>query len=170
MSRFRPTEGGGASAKFTRAEASILAGLARQVAGVIDARDDLADDPVVDRLFPDAYRGDDPMAVENSAEFRRFTQDELGDQKIHNALIVAEQLDPETRSDNDRKRIRIELDALAVQVWLRAINDMRLSLGVRLGIDDDGKVTEKIDDSQFLFLVFTWLGSLQYSLVRAIDR
>ena len=161
MSRFR-VRNGVTTAKFSRGEAAILAGLARQVAGVVASRADVAGDPVLDRLFPSAYRDNDEFA----AEFRRFTEDELGDEKIHNALAVAAALEPRP----DRKRVRVELDSPGSVVWLRSLNDIRLSLGTRLGVDDGGGPTIKGDDVAFTYAIYSWLSGVQDSLVSVLDR
>jgi hypothetical protein len=161
VSRFSDRDGV-AVAKFRRSEAEIIAGLARQVASVVATREDVAGDPLLDRLFPDAYR-DSP---EDSAEFRRFTDADLGDEKIRNALALASSLEPQP----DSKRVRVELDDTAALAWLRALNDIRLSLGVRLAIDDDGRPTATGEGIRFLTVVYAWLGDVQYSLVSAIDR
>ncbi|MCU1550153.1 MAG: hypothetical protein JWR36_713 [Glaciihabitans sp.] len=160
MSRFH-ARGGGASAKFSLGEAAILAGLARQVAGVIAGRADTAGDPVLDRLFPSAYPDND----EFSSEFRRFTEDELGDEKVRNALALANSLEPKP----DKVKVRVTLDAEDALVWLRALNDIRLALGTRLGLDDEGEPTVEGDDADFTVAVYDWLGGLQQSLVTVVD-
>jgi hypothetical protein len=163
MSGFRAhAHGGGASARFNAEEARLLASLATQLAALVAERGEPGEDPVLDRLLPDAYRDDD----ENAAEFRRFTEEDLSDEKVRNALTLAEMLE----SAQPGKSIRIELDATQTLAWLRALNDIRLAFAVRLGIDDDGEPTVDGDEAHFNFAIFYWLGALQESLVRAVDR
>ena len=83
------------------------------------------DDPVLARLLPDAYRDD----TEAAGEFRRFTEQELRSGKLAAAQTVLDTL-PEEGG-------RVELTEEDAQVWLRALNDVRLALGVRLDITED---------------------------------
>jgi hypothetical protein len=67
---------------------------------------------------------------------------------------------------------RVRLSAADGEVWLRALNDVRLALGVRLGITEDyehelGSVSS--DDPRLAYLqVYDWLTFLQETLVRAL--
>jgi hypothetical protein len=158
VSRFRATPEG-ATAKFSIANADLLAGLARQLASLLAVRDDSAPDPALERLFPDAYI-DSP---EDAAEFRRFTETELGDEKIRGALALAAALEPVT----GKKRVTVDLDADEAFAWLRTFTDIRLALATRLGIDDDGRPHS---GGQLDFAIYNWLGYLQDTLVRAVDR
>jgi hypothetical protein len=152
---------GGASARFGAAEAQILASFATQLATTLAERGE-HDDPVLRRLLPDAYRDDD----ENAAEFRRFTEDELSDEKVRNALAVAEAL----QSGRPNRSVKVELDAAGTLAWLRALADLRLALAVRLRVDDDGEPTSATEATPFNVAVYHWLAQLQDSLVRAVDR
>lgn len=132
------------------------------------------EDPVLKRLLPDAYR-DDP---DDAAEFRRFTEQTLSSAKVHNAEAMIGSLvdgglsfDPaETEST---QQIEVELDPAAVQAWLRALNDIRISLAIRLGIDTDEDVmliSRSADESvQAMAEIYDWLGFVQESLVGALD-
>ena len=83
-------------------------------------------DPDLRRLFPAAYEDD----AEAEDEYRRMTADDLLSGRLE-ALRTLE----ETAL---RKHVsKEELDA-----WLRALNDLRLVLGTRLG------VTEEVYDRQ----------------------
>jgi hypothetical protein len=120
----------------------------------------LPDDPALARLLPDAYP-DDPGA---SGEFRRYTEKDLRAAKIAAAQTVLDTL-PEGGG-------RIRLSQPQAEIWLRAINDIRLALGVRLGITEDmyeemGRI--KPDDPRYTVLaVYDWLSGTQESLVHAL--
>ena len=117
-------------------------------------------DPALVRLLPDAYP-DDPAA---SAEFRRFTADGLAERKSANARIVIESLaqrdgDDPWRSASTRRR---------PTAWLRAITDIRLVLGARLGIVQDGDEGDIHDEESALQrAVYDWLAGVQEFLVLA---
>jgi Domain of unknown function (DUF2017) len=189
VARFRATPGG-ATARFARAQAAILRDLVGQVAELIgddtadaaagpdvggihgDAADldaelglsgsaELPADPVLARLLPDAYR-DDPEA---SGEFRRYTEHGLRSGKVAAAATVLATL-PAAGG-------RVRLSEPEAQAWLRALNDVRLALGVRLGVteDFDADVARlRPDDSRTAYVwVYRWLALLQESLVDALS-
>jgi hypothetical protein len=119
----------------------------------------VSDDPVLARLFPDAYREDDKAA----AEFRRYTEVGLRDGKVSAATAVLDDLGSggEVLLDDER-----------AQSWLRALNDLRLALGTRLEITEE--IHERLGeidpgDSRYpAFVAYDWLSFLQESLVRAL--
>jgi hypothetical protein len=158
VTRFRATPTG-ASARFSLGNAELLAGLARQLASLVATREDVAPDPALERLLPDAYR-DSP---EDAAEFRRFTEAELGDEKVRGALALAASLEPEP----GQKKVTVELERDEAFAWLRSLNDIRLALSTRLGIEDSGAASA---GSHLDFAIYQWLGYLQETLVRAVDR
>ena len=120
----------------------------------------LPDDPALARLLPDAYR-DDPEAA---SEFRRYTEKDLRAGKVAAANTVLETL-PAGGG-------RISLSEVQAQVWLRALNDIRLALGVRLGITEDvGEEMSRIrpDNPRYgVLAVYDWLSVMQESLVHAL--
>ncbi|HEY5271869.1 MAG TPA: DUF2017 domain-containing protein [Acidimicrobiales bacterium] len=161
MSGFRVTAKG-ITIKLDASDARLLADLANQVAALIAGRGDTEADAALDRLLPAAYRGDDASA----AEFRRFTEDELADGKVLNALTMVEALQREPIDGH----LRVTLDAASAQSWLRSLTDIRLALASRLGLEDPATEPPHEGDDRYLLAVYTWLGGLQWSLVRAVDR
>src|SRR5271169_3097312 len=185
MEPFRSVRGGGARARLAAAEASLLRSLVGQIMSLVESSpadhparepdDDLAaleamlhgpgadkipEDPVLARLLPDAYR-DDPEAA---GEFRRYTEPALRSAKHQAAQEMLDTL-PEVGG-------RIQLTQDQALSWLKALNDVRLALGVRLGVTEDfeeqwGRL--KPDDPQWTaFEVYAWLGAVQESLVQAL--
>jgi hypothetical protein len=200
LNGFRGVRGGGASATFVPSQAGIIRSLVSQIAELVGGEpgpgepgpgepglgepglgepgpgdpsmDDLArllgqtgpatppDDPVLARLLPDAYADD----AEAAGDFRRFTEQELRDGKAAAARTVLATL-PE-----DGGRIRLsEEDA---QIWLRALNDVRLALGVRLSITEDFDARaadlDPADPRSAYMWIYDWLTFLQETLVRAL--
>jgi hypothetical protein len=188
MEPFRSVRGGGARAWLAAAEASLLRSLVGQVMSLVEPDDlerpgpgedvedaELAaleamvhgpgadkppDDPVLARLLPDGYR-DDPEAA---GEFRRYTEPALRSAKHQAAQEMLDTL-PESGG-------RIQLSQDQALSWLKALNDVRLALGVRLGVTEEfeeqwGQL--KPDDPQWsAFEVYAWLGAVQESLVQAM--
>ena len=116
---------------------------------------DLADDPALARLFPNAYPDDDEAA----AEFRRYTRDGLVERKSANSGLISAAL---TAAPDDGRLTVLRDDA---EQWLPALTDLRLVLAERLGIhhDDDPLPENELAD------VYQWLGELQWALVEALD-
>lgn len=195
LNGFRAVRGGGASATFVASQAGIIRSLVSQIAELVGGEpgpgepgpgepglgepgpgdpsmDDLArllgqtgpaappDDPVLARLLPDAYADD----AEAAGDFRRFTEQELRDGKAAAARTVLATL-PE-----DGGRIRLSDEE--GQVWLRALNDVRLALGVRLSITEDfdprAADLDPADPRSAYMWIYDWLTFLQETLVRAL--
>jgi hypothetical protein len=118
------------------------------------------DDPVLARLLPDAYTGDSEAA----GDFRRFTEQELRNGKAAAARTVLATL-PEEGG-------RVRLSEEEGQVWLRALNDVRLALGVRLSITEDFEARvqdlDPADPRSAYMWVYDWLTFLQETLVHAL--
>ena len=133
--------------------------LARMVG--IDPDAERPDDPALARLFPDAYSDDDEAA----SEFRRFTERSLRDGKLAHARTV---LDGLARAGD-----KITLSDGEAQAWLGTLNDLRLTLGSRLDIQEDSHelfAALPQDDPAFgAFWVYDWLTYLQETLVRALS-
>lgn len=148
-------------------EAAHLTELIEQFAELVD--DGAHDDPAIARLVPDAYR-DDPDAA---AEFRRLTQDDLLDRRRDEAAVVLATLQREGAAlhpaDLDRvdaeSALVVELDAAAVDAWLRTLAAVRLVLSARLGIVD----ADDHDSRDPRFGVYDWLGYRLEGLLQAID-
>jgi len=188
MEPFRSVRGGGARARLAAAEASLLRSLVGQVMSLVEPEDleareqeqaedpELAaleamvhgpgadkppEDPVLARLLPDGYR-DDPEAA---GEFRKYTEPALRSAKHQAAQEMLDTL-PEEGG-------RIQLTQDQALSWLKALNDVRLALGVRLGVTEEfeeqwGRL--KPDDPQWsAFEVYAWLGAVQESLVQALN-
>ena len=161
MPVFRKTKSG-IAVKLDNTDARLLAGLATQIAGLLAGRDEMPHDPALERLLPDAYRDN----AEDAAEFRRFTESELADEKIRSALEMAELLTPEAPGEG----VQLVLDPSVALDWMRSFTDIRLALAARLGIVDETSAITVDEESQYTLAVYNWLGQLQYWLVRAVDR
>jgi hypothetical protein len=194
---FKRRRRGGLLATFEPGEAHVIASLTSQVVELLRDRngesasdpDPLAgelglsggpslppDDPVLQRLLPDAYRDDS----DESAEFRRFTERSLTSAKVENAEAVLASLREagldETKVDDEdvenQEPLEVELDAAAVQAWLRTLTDVRLSLAVRLGIesDEDMMLLHQSEDEAVIAMteLYDWLGYVQETLVTAL--
>jgi hypothetical protein len=184
MEPFRSVRGGGARAWLAAAEASLLRSLVGQIMSLVEPDDyeqaepddevsaleamvhgpgaeTTPEDPVLARLLPDGYR-DDPEAA---GEFRKYTEPALRSAKHQAAQQMLDTL-PDTGG-------RIQLTQEQALSWLKALNDVRLALGVRLGVTEEFEeqwARLKPDDPQWTaFEVYAWLGAVQESLVQALN-
>lgn len=160
MSSFHAKPGGTVVARFDVAELALLAQLSTQLTELLIEQAD--EDPALRRLLPDAYP-DDPEA---SAEFRRFTADGLVERKLANASALLASIGAAAASVTASGPATLRLDPPAVQAWLRSLGDLRLTIAVRIGIEQDGDEGTPGDP---LADLYDWLGYLQGSLVDALD-
>jgi hypothetical protein len=118
------------------------------------------DDPALARLLPDAYAEDE----ESAAEFRRFTERSLRELKVAHARTVLETL--------HRSGEKLALGDGEVQAWLGTLNDLRLTLASRIGLDEeDHEALRRLPPdhpASFLFHLYDWLTFLQETLVHAL--
>ncbi|RSN50570.1 DUF2017 domain-containing protein [Streptomyces sp. WAC 04229] len=197
--QFEPLPGGGAAVALDDVEISIIRSLAVQLLELIgpgpaeDASDDpLAElfaegpseppsDPVLRRLFPDAYGDPEgtPQAREaeeqraSSAEFRRYTENDLRAGKRETALAVIRALDAVASRSAGKDAAVLKLSAQESRQWLGALNDLRLAIGSRLEIadEDDTDLLYRLPDEdprKPMVMAYLWLGGLQESLVATL--
>lgn len=139
----------------------LVAGIGGQ-----DAPVEAPADPALARLFPDAYR-DDPEAA---AEWRRLTESGLRAQKRANADRMLADLGGDLRTGPHGGKLTIDDDT--AEAWLAALNDVRLVLGVRLDVTEDGDPFggyDRDDPRAHPFLIYHWLTAVQDGLVRAVS-
>lgn len=124
----------------------------------ISTNDTLSENPILARLFPNAY-ADEQL----SSEFRRYTEVSLYEKKQQAIANLLSSLPPNGEAD-------LELDFPKIDEWMRAINDLRLALGVVLGADENSEARfstlSQADPLFFTFQVFNWLGWLLENLIK----
>lgn len=136
-----------------------------------DLRDDLhrlvtqadGDDPAVARLFPVASRGDD----EADAELRRLIHDDLLAGRLAGLDALVEVLD---RAEDRRGAPRVDLTEDEPALVLGVLNDVRLALGARIGVENVDR--EDVDEDHPLaptLALMDHLAYLQESLLGALD-
>lgn len=170
-------DGDGVLVVLSAEDAMLLRTLAAQVIAMLappesagDAADPLAaivgmpaaeapapQDPALHRLLPAAY--DDDVAA---ADFRRLMDGDLRRLKSGALESVLTRL--------DERSVRLSPDD--TETWLRALNDIRLVLGVRLDVqeDMDALVESLIADDPRLPLLYAYdrLTRLQDALLDAL--
>lgn len=178
-------------ANFTGFEADLLRSLASQLVELL--RDELAtpastdpleamfdfsgpttrpEDPVLARLFPDAYQQDEEAA----GEFRRFTESTLRSSKADAAVAIIDDLEeaglPRVPTD-DGLHVDVELVEGRAVLWMRSFTDIRLALATRLGVEDGDEdrwaALPDEDPVSQAHDIYEWVGYLQETLVLALD-
>ncbi|UWX96189.1 DUF2017 domain-containing protein [Arthrobacter zhaoxinii] len=129
----------------------------------IDPSAAVPEDSALLRLLPSGTTGNDDDAL----EFRRFTERSLRESKQGALRSAALQLEAAP----------LRLDTEQAQLFARALNDVRLVLGDRLGIEDD-ETAERLHDitdpskaqdvDGYLALVYNFVTWLQETLMQAL--
>ncbi|MFJ8753343.1 DUF2017 domain-containing protein [Streptomyces sp. NPDC102441] len=188
---FQATPGGGASVALDEVEISILRSLAVQLLELIGPGDQPAEgedplaalfaegpseppsDPALARLFPEAYGDADKELREASAEFRRFTENDLRTRKRDDALAVVRSLDALSPVADSGAVLALTPDEC--HHWLGSLNDLRITIGTRLEVSDEDEGQDgslyRLPDSdprKPMVMAYLWLGALQETLVETL--
>jgi len=131
-------------------ESSLLSGLIEDFTAML--AENQASDPAVQRLYPDGYTDDDAA----SAEFRELVQADLQHERTGRLDQCRSEL-----PDGDGV---IMLDDEALDRWLRVLNDLRLTLGIRLGVTED----TELDSLDPVANIYHWLSAVQDLLVSEV--
>ncbi|MFC8260832.1 DUF2017 domain-containing protein [Streptomyces sp. NPDC057291] len=187
---FEANPDGGAAVALDEVEIAILRSLAVQLLELIGPGDEPAEgedplaalfaegpsepptDPALARLFPEAYGDDDSELRAASAEFRRYTENDLRSRKRDDALTVVRTLDAIPAGEDGGI---LTLTADECRNWLGALNDLRLTIGTRLDVSDQDEGGEgslyRLPDSdprKPMVMAYLWLGALQETLVETL--
>ncbi|HEU5269498.1 MAG TPA: DUF2017 family protein [Jatrophihabitans sp.] len=128
-------------------ESYLLAGLIDDFTAMLEQAD--ATDPAMQRLYPDGYSDDD----EASAEFRQLVSDDLTAVRTGRLRTCRAELPDGSGT--------ISLDEEAADRWLQVLNDLRLTLGVRLGVSEE----VELDSADPVANIYHWLSAVQDLLV-----
>ncbi|MDQ6650485.1 MAG: DUF2017 domain-containing protein [Actinomycetota bacterium] len=116
-------------------------------------------DPVLARLLPDGY-ADESAA----AELRRLTESDL---------VAGKRAAAAALRDGLRATPPPVLDEEQAQLWLGALNDLRLALGTRLEVSEDlGRQMKRLEynDPRLAGLqTYEWLTDVQALLIELIE-
>ena len=146
----RRTRSGKYEIRLSPEERDLLRGLVPRMREVF--ADDT--DPVRERLFPVAYPEDD----DRQTEYRLLVQGELLDSHLAALAVLEQTVDAE------------RLDEEALLGWMRGLNEVRLVLGVRLGITEEGdeRPLSPDDPQAAAFAIYDYLTWLQGEIIDAL--
>lgn len=138
-------------------EADLLRELVAETRLLLEA-DVPREDPVITRLFPDAY--EDPEAA---AAYEGMVGGELRSEKLRALGEVSESLGPSGPSN-------VTLNDDLVTSWLAWLTDVRLAVGTRLGVTEEtmeAGVDPGSSDAP-AYEVLHWLGWIQGSIIERL--
>ena len=160
VTKFKATDSG-VVVTFEADEVAVLRDLSRQITQVLDGGvPDHGSDAVRDRLFPRAYV--DPTEDRAERDFQSVVHEDLVRAKSHAIESLISGLD----TGRDRRgRLDVALSGKDVEQWVGALNDVRLALGVTLGVTEDRDEVEDDDPQASGFGLYDWLTYLQGTLV-----
>ena len=144
---------GGFDLRISAQERDVLVTLPEALRALLVSGD--ADDPVLKRLYPNAFIDDE----EASVEFDAIVHDDLLEQRL--AAI-----DTMERTLQARHLTEDELVA-----WLAALNDLRLMLGVRLAVTEETSPGDFAGDpeAESAFELYHYLSYLEEHVVAALS-
>lgn len=142
-------------------EVDLLRSLPGGLRALLDERDH--DDPAMARLFPTAVVDDDDA----DDELRRFIFEDLLEARLDALAEVEAILD---RGVERRGKLRIDLVEDEPALVLGVLNDIRLTLGARIGMEHlDRDEIDLHHPAAATLAVMDHLGWFQEQLLRAID-
>ena len=145
------TADGGVELQLSRDERALVANLASELRSLLDGD---TGDPSLRRLFPPAYEEE-----ADETAYRDLMGGELLDGRREALELMAQ----------TAKQKRLSADE--AEVWLRALNDLRLVLGTRLDVQEDMLFELRADDPRASGLaIYGWLSWLQEQLVAALSQ
>ena len=114
-----------------------------------------SEDPSLSRLFPVAYPDDE----DRQTEYRLLVQDELRSSHLEALAALEEHAGAE------------RLDEGQLMAWMRALNEVRLVLGTRLDVSEEGdeRPLDDTDPRWEAFAVYDYLTHLQAEIVEALS-
>jgi hypothetical protein len=148
-------------ASFTPVEERLLRSAREQLRDAL-TQDDPAD-PVIERLYPSTVLGD----TEADHELRGLLKDDLLTVRLAGLDALVEVLD---RGTHHRHGLRVELRDDEPLLVLGVINDLRLAIGARLGIERiDRDAIDPEDPVAYRIAVMDHLAWWQEELLAIID-
>lgn len=161
MSRAFRRQGDHIRMQLDPVEVELLRSLRDGLRGTLSTGD--GDDPVVRRLFPSAVLGDE----EADHELRRLLRDELLQARLSGLEALADLLD---RGVEHRGSVRVRLDGEEAALVLGVLNDLRLAIGARIGVEHLERDDVGPDDPvAYRLAIMDHLAWLQEQLLAILD-
>lgn len=156
--RFELMQGEGLRTQLGDDEAAFLRGMTDEMKLLLEA-DIPPQDPVMKRLFPDAYE-----ERADSDAFRELVGDDLKAHKREALRVVTDRL-------GKIGPLVTSIPEDEIPSWLSVLTDLRLAIGTRLDVTEEMMATElDLEDPDAPALsALHWLGFIQGSILEALD-
>jgi len=140
-------------------EAELMRSLIEEIHTLL-AADASRNDPVVERLFPDAYE-----SRKDARAFRDLVGDDLRAGKREALTTVESKLGNSGEAD-------LALTPDEVEAWLTVLTDLRLAIGTRLGVTEEtmDQEPDPNDPDGAAISVLHWLGWLQEMTLSELSK
>lgn len=154
IARVKRTRRHGYQLRIPSGERDLLRELAGQLRELLSEADP-GSEPAMTRLFPAAFLDD----REAAAEFDAIVHDDLMEQRVRAIDTMERTLEASRLSEDE------------LVAWLATINDLRLVLGVRLGVTEESvpEDFEGDETSERAFAVYHYLSFLEEDVVAALS-
>src|SRR5579872_2702777 len=138
-------------------EVELLKKVIGEYLELLDAERDPRD-PIMARLFPSASL-EDPLLAD---DYRELATSDLDAHKRATAKLALDSLDADRREP---------LDEAQLEAWLVLLTDLRLAIGVGLGVTEETMeaLPNPNDPAQWPMAVMHYVASLQETLVQALQ-
>jgi hypothetical protein len=144
--RVKRSRDGTYTIRLSPEERELLKGIGPRMREVLSDEDD----PVRGRLFPVAYPDDE----ERQAEYRLLASGELLDSHLGALAVLEETIDAERLAEEQ------------LLAWMRALNEVRLVMGTRLDVTEEGEERRGVDDARAgAFAIYDYLTWLQGEII-----
>jgi hypothetical protein len=162
--RFAALPDGGVRVTLAEPEAALLRNLPDELRTLYDAGNE--GDPARARLFPRAYL--DPTEENAEDEWQQLVHPELLRERLAALEHVVSSLAAAEPTRGGEVVVTLVPDA--VNAWLAVLNDARLALGTRLGVNDgtDYEDLDSDDPEAPAMAAYAWLTYLEGDLVETL--
>jgi len=161
--RFARRRDGRVDLTLERAEADLIRGLPEQLLALYEGE---RTDPARQRLFPRAYL--DPTEEEAETQWENLVHPDLLAGRLAALQQLSASLDAAEPARRDRVVVHIQPDD--INAWLSVLNDARLALGSRLGVNEDTDLMQldPSDADAAGKAAYAWLTYLEGELVETL--
>lgn len=134
-------------------ERDVLRTLPGQLRALLEGADRA--DAAIRRLYPSAYLDDE----EASEEFDGIVREDLTAQRARSMEVFERTIDATTLTEDE------------IHAWLSVVNDVRLVLGVRLGVTEESVPEDysRDEETESSYALYAYLSFLEEEIVDALS-
>jgi hypothetical protein len=128
----------------------------------IGGSEEIPEDPALARLFPNAYE-----EAEDSAQFRKVTEQGLLNRKLQDATLVSSALGLGGSLPDQQDTVEVDILTATLPAWVRTLTALRLAIAARIGLETAQDHERLLEDERThgTVLVFDWLAAILESAI-----